>query len=51
VVPVKVGEEEEGFISRADGGTVVLAEGIDEDRGIRDLVNGNVLVHPAAAWW
>jgi len=46
MVAVKVGEEKEGFVSRADGRTVVLSEGIDEDGGIGDLVNGNVLVHP-----
>jgi hypothetical protein len=46
VIPVEVGKEKKGFIPHADGGTVVFSEGIDEDGSVRDLVDGNVLIHP-----
>ena len=45
MVPVEVGEEKEGFCARTNCGTVVLSEGVDEDGGVGDLVDGNVLVH------
>jgi len=39
VVPVKVGKEKEGFSPQANGRTVILTKGVDQDGGVGDLVD------------